>query len=294
MRSTTRSTASRDRCGRAPTGSPPISIASTRARSRARRTRRRARPSMAARSSPLLPTRWPRRSGGTISTARPAPTPPSRRATTPTPTPTSMRTMPPIRAASRRVARDVPCDFALDLTSPPSAYRAAAVTNLFYWTNLLHDVHYRYGFDEAAGNFQVNTYDRGGKGNDAVKAEAQDGFGVNNANFATPPDGASPRMQMFTWATTHAQPRRRPGRRHHRPRVRARRVQPAGRRALQRQLPGESAAARRRHQRLLRAGLHGAARRCRHRRARHRHLCGGPVADRARHPRRSATAPIRR
>ncbi len=94
------------------------------------------------------------------------------------------------------------CDFALDLTAPPSAYRAAAVTNLFYWTNLVHDIQYRYGFDEVAGNFQVNTYDRGGKGNDAVKAEAQDGFGVNNANFATPPDGISPRMQMYTWATT--------------------------------------------------------------------------------------------
>jgi extracellular elastinolytic metalloproteinase len=94
------------------------------------------------------------------------------------------------------------CDFALDLTSPPSAYRAAAVTNLFYWTNLVHDVQYRYGFDESAGNFQFNTYDRGGLGNDALRAEAQDGLGTNNANFATPPDGASPRMQMYTWAAS--------------------------------------------------------------------------------------------
>ena len=94
------------------------------------------------------------------------------------------------------------CDFGLDLTLPPSSYRPAAVTNLFYWTNLVHDVHYRYGFDEVAGNFQVNSYNRGGKGNDAVRAEAQDGLGVNNANFATPPDGTSPRMQMYTWATT--------------------------------------------------------------------------------------------
>jgi extracellular elastinolytic metalloproteinase len=94
------------------------------------------------------------------------------------------------------------CDFSLDLTLPPSSYRPAAVTNLFYWTNLVHDVHYRYGFDEEAGNFQVNTYDRGGRGNDAVRAEAQDGLGVNNANFATPPDGSSARMQMYTWVTT--------------------------------------------------------------------------------------------
>ena len=36
-------------------------------------------------------------------------------------------------------------------------------------------------------------------GNDAVNAEAQDGGGVNNANFGTPPDGARPRMQMYLW-----------------------------------------------------------------------------------------------
>ena len=28
---------------------------------------------------------------------------------------------------------------------------------------------------------------------------AQDGSGVNNANFATPPDGTHPRMRMYTW-----------------------------------------------------------------------------------------------
>jgi subtilisin-like proprotein convertase family protein len=32
-----------------------------------------------------------------------------------------------------------------------------------------------------------------------VQAEAQDGAGVNNANFGTPPDGSRPRMQMFIW-----------------------------------------------------------------------------------------------
>lgn len=73
----------------------------------------------------------------------------------------------------------------------------AAVTNLFYWNNIIHDVAYRYGFDEASGNFQHNNYGNGGFGNDPVNAEAQDGSGTCNANFATPPDGQRPRMQMY-------------------------------------------------------------------------------------------------
>ena len=94
------------------------------------------------------------------------------------------------------------CSFALDLSLAPSTYRSAAVANLFYWNNLIHDVQYRYGFDEAAGNFQVNNYGNGGLGGDDVRAEAQDGGGSNNANFMTPPDGSRPRMQMFLWSGT--------------------------------------------------------------------------------------------
>ncbi|WP_412063676.1 M36 family metallopeptidase [Rubrivirga sp. IMCC45206] len=88
-------------------------------------------------------------------------------------------------------------DFPLDLGQAPSAYRPASVTNLFYWNNVIHDVMYQYGFDEASGNFQVNNYGRGGAGNDDVRAEAQDGGGTNNANFFTPSDGSRPRMQMY-------------------------------------------------------------------------------------------------
>jgi len=90
-------------------------------------------------------------------------------------------------------------DFPLDLTLGPSTYRPAAVTNLFYWNNIIHDVTYGYGFDEVSGNFQVNNYGHPGIGNDDVRAEAQDGSGLNNANFFTPVDGARPRMQMFVW-----------------------------------------------------------------------------------------------
>lgn len=89
--------------------------------------------------------------------------------------------------------------FGIDFTQHPSTYAPAAVTNLFYWNNVIHDLTYRYGFTEAAGNFQVNNYGRGGLGGDDVRAEAQDGAGVNNANFGTPVDGNRPRMQMFLW-----------------------------------------------------------------------------------------------
>lgn len=93
-------------------------------------------------------------------------------------------------------------DFPLDFSGAPSTYLPAATTNLFYWNNLMHDVWYQYGFDEPAGNFQENNYGRGGSGNDWVYADAQDGSGTDNANFGTPPDGSSPRMQMYRWTYT--------------------------------------------------------------------------------------------
>jgi uncharacterized repeat protein (TIGR01451 family) len=90
-------------------------------------------------------------------------------------------------------------DFPLDLTQAPSTYQSAAITNLFYWSNVVHDVTYQYGFNEVSGNFQVNNYGRGGLGSDDVRAEAQDGSGFNNANFFTPVDGSRARMQMYLW-----------------------------------------------------------------------------------------------
>jgi extracellular elastinolytic metalloproteinase len=90
-------------------------------------------------------------------------------------------------------------DFLHDFNSPPAVTEDAAMTNLFYLNNVMHDVYYQYGFDETSGNFQENNYGNGGNGNDKVNADAQDGSGQNNANFSTPPDGSSPRMQMFLW-----------------------------------------------------------------------------------------------
>lgn len=84
----------------------------------------------------------------------------------------------------------------------PNPNQQFNITNLFYWNNILHDVMYQYGFDEVGGNFQNSNLGRGGQGNDYVLADAQDGGGTNNANFATPADGSSGRMQMYLWSGT--------------------------------------------------------------------------------------------
>ncbi|KAJ2718913.1 hypothetical protein GGI07_005526 [Coemansia sp. Benny D115] len=93
-------------------------------------------------------------------------------------------------------------NYPLDLSKAPKTYIDAAITQLFYTNNIMHDLSFLYGFDEAAGNFQDINYSGQGLGNDAVIANAQDGSGTNNANFATPPDGQRPRMRMYTWTMT--------------------------------------------------------------------------------------------
>jgi hypothetical protein len=95
-------------------------------------------------------------------------------------------------------------DFPINFADNPIGHRPAAVANLFYWNNKIHDLSYRYGFTETAGNFQTNQYGRGPAvapfgNNDPVRAEAQDGGGMNNANFSTGTDGNPPRMQMYLW-----------------------------------------------------------------------------------------------
>jgi extracellular elastinolytic metalloproteinase len=93
---------------------------------------------------------------------------------------------------------------AADFGASPTtnANQMVSVTNLFYLNNIIHDKLYRHGFTEAAGNFQTNNFGLGGAGGDPVNAEAQDGGGTNNANFATPLDGSRPRMQMYLWTAT--------------------------------------------------------------------------------------------
>lgn len=95
-------------------------------------------------------------------------------------------------------------DFPIDLAQEPDTYSDAAVTQLFYLTNVYHDRLYALGFDEPAGNFQTDNFGLGGVDLDPVQADAQDdalsGFSFNNANFGTGGnDGSSARMQMYLW-----------------------------------------------------------------------------------------------
>ena len=98
-------------------------------------------------------------------------------------------------------AADQNFTFPFSTAVDPRTQQAAVVTNLFYFNNIIHDYSYTLGFTETARNFQTNNYGRGGIGNDSVRAEAQDGSGTNNANFATPPDGQRPRMQQFLFTS---------------------------------------------------------------------------------------------
>lgn len=92
-------------------------------------------------------------------------------------------------------------DFALNHALPPLSNKNSSVTNLFYWTNLMHDVWYQYGFTENSGNFQNNNFNKGGIGNDYVQAQSIDNlyYARNNANFGTPIDGYCGMMQMYVW-----------------------------------------------------------------------------------------------
>lgn len=104
-------------------------------------------------------------------------------------------------AASTTPQPDLTFDFPFSSSLSPTSSnnQKFALTQLFYWNNIMHDISYLYGFDEVAGNFQNSNLGRGGVGGDYVIADAQDGGGTNNANFGTDVDGQVPRMQMYLW-----------------------------------------------------------------------------------------------
>ena len=89
------------------------------------------------------------------------------------------------------------------------ANRAQNATQVFFYVNQWHDhlAKAPIGFTEAAGNFQKINHTHRGKGGDPVRSQTDDGANtdhglpdgnhVDNANMATPPDGKSPRMQMY-------------------------------------------------------------------------------------------------
>lgn len=111
----------------------------------------------------------------------------------------------PVSTTSGSLTFDFPFAESPSLTAYDN--RASAVTNLFYANNMIHDIMYKFGFTESSRNFQTNNFGKGGGGNDAVRAEAFDGSGYNNANFASGyeiPNGTgfqtqAPRMQMYLW-----------------------------------------------------------------------------------------------
>ncbi|KAJ1341899.1 hypothetical protein BSLG_010861 [Batrachochytrium salamandrivorans] len=86
---------------------------------------------------------------------------------------------------------------------------AAAAVNLFYITNMVHDISYQYGFTEQAGNFQKDNFGKYGKDNDAVTINVLGSLWTDNANFLTPPDGQTGVMNMYPFTT--ATPNRTPG-----------------------------------------------------------------------------------
>ncbi len=96
-------------------------------------------------------------------------------------------------------------DYPLNAAQHPTNYSAGAVVQLFYWCNWIHDRLYEIGFTEAKGNYQKDNFGRGGAGNDPVIAEAQDGSGVNNANFTPAPDGSRGRIQMYLFSGPNPQ-----------------------------------------------------------------------------------------
>jgi MYXO-CTERM domain-containing protein len=97
-------------------------------------------------------------------------------------------------------------DRTYDVTKAPESSPdqiKAAITQIFYVTNWLHDYWYDSGFDEKSGVAQLSDYNRtGGYPGDPLRAEAQDSADSgqsNNANMSTFADGRSPRMQMYVW-----------------------------------------------------------------------------------------------
>ncbi|HEX5927317.1 MAG TPA: M36 family metallopeptidase [Baekduia sp.] len=102
-------------------------------------------------------------------------------------------------------------DFPFSSAQDAAGFKQAAVTNAFYLVNDWHDRAYALGFTEAAGNFQAANFGKGGAQNDPVLVDVQDGSGSNNANFATPPDGTSPRLQLFLFDLVHGSTSRQDG-----------------------------------------------------------------------------------
>ncbi len=93
-------------------------------------------------------------------------------------------------------------DYSANIDLEPEKYTNAAVVQLFYAINFMHDFTYNFGFDEFF-NFQTTNYGGTGIGNDHVVAlsqfDANTLANINNADFSTPNDGGNGRVRMFLW-----------------------------------------------------------------------------------------------
>ena len=80
-----------------------------------------------------------------------------------------------------------------------------AGSNLHVLVNRFHDhlAGSPIGFDEASGNFQMVNASGNGIGGDYLRAELNDGSGLNNARMMTPPEGTPPRMQMYLFSQSN-------------------------------------------------------------------------------------------
>ena len=146
---------------------------------------------------------------------------------------------------------------------------ASAETALFFALNFAHDFFYDLGFDEAAGNFQVNNFGRGGLGGDPIAGVAR-AAGRNNATFQPAQEGSSPIISMFLWDGLGLLVRGRRRRRHpgHRRRLRHRhrparvpsRREPPPQPGVQRQRGRRHRRGRQRFLRLLDQRRYGARR----------------------------------
>ncbi|KAH8103011.1 Fungalysin metallopeptidase-domain-containing protein [Cristinia sonorae] len=108
------------------------------------------------------------------------------------------------RNTTSQSGRDLQFIYEQDPSLEPTAGKNidAARVNAFYIVNTIHDISYKYGFTEKTFNFQNNNFGHRGRGNDRVLISIQDAEGMNNARFATPPDGQNGVMQMFLFDIT--------------------------------------------------------------------------------------------
>jgi hypothetical protein len=77
--------------------------------------------------------------------------------------------------------------------------RDAVLTQGFYYVNMLHDLWYGYGFDEATRNFQTDNFGRGGAAGDAMRVLVDVDLvdACCNAFYAHADDGTAPTLVFY-------------------------------------------------------------------------------------------------